>query len=96
MDGAIRIYRDESSITILHSMNQKVLNLNALQWHKDGESPDESVYLTLDEIAEQMNKLGCFPPFMLIQEMPLSGYIYQWGNYSDHAWHNHGKTRGYA
>lgn len=95
--GSTRIYRNEGLLTILHAGNQVVFNHGMLQWRKDKEAPPElREYLTLDEIAEQMNELNCFPPYLLINEGALQGIIYMWGNYSDKAWYKHGTTRGYA
>ena len=94
--GNTTIYRDEGILTILYALNTAILNLSSLQWHKDEYHAEAEEYLTLDEIAEQMDKQGCSPPYMLINESMLEGDIYLWGNYSDKAWYKHGETRGYA
>ena len=58
-----------------------------LTWNKS----DEDDYLTLKEIAEQVEF-----PVRVIMDYGLEGYIYEYGNYNDGKWYLYGITKGYA
>lgn len=71
-----------------------VLDNDMLSWH-DGDDNDER-YLTLGEIYQQVKALGDHGTITVIYETPLSGTIYQCGNYAEGEWVIHGTTKGYA
>lgn len=84
---------------IIASNNEKVLVDNEkLKWHREecGGGYHEE-YLTLEEIGMQLKDLGYKGVFYVWIETPLSGVIYQFGNYGEiKYWIEHGTTKGYA
>ena len=70
---------------------------NRLDWHtKMAEDIYKEESLTLDEIYEQVKKRFYCRIITVIEESPLSGRIYQCGNYEDGKWVQYGELRGYA
>lgn len=71
-------------------------------WHCEPDRDEDFSYITLDEIYQQFKKkTGCEFPSLdsiitVVVERPLSGEIYQCGNYGDGVWVKHGTLRGYA
>lgn len=66
----------------------------------DSEAFAEKLYssekdITLEDIRKKYESYSIFI-ITVICETPLEGVIYQYGNYNDGYWHNHGKTVGYA
>ena len=49
--------------------------------------------VTLEDIRKKYENYSIIT---VICETPLDGVIYQYGNYNDGSWYNHGKTVGYA
>ena len=75
------------------------IDLDKLNWHKDTQDDDDdSEYLTLQEIGDQVRMLsnGYMPVLYVWVEGTLHGAIYQTGNYLDDNWILHGETQGYA
>ena len=62
--------------------------LNDLYWNDDEHGDG---WLTLKEIAEQVNK-----PMRVVMDYGLYGYIYEYGNYNDNKWYIYALTKGYA
>lgn len=65
----------------------------------DGEAFAETLYssekdITLKDIEDKFSE--DYDVITVICETPFEGVIYQYGNYNDGNWHNHGKTVGYA
>lgn len=65
----------------------------------DKETFTEKLYssekdITLKDIEDEYSE--DYDVITVICETPLEGVIYQYGNYNDGKWHNHGKTVGYA
>lgn len=77
-----------------------IVPYRALEWrnpYEDGDDYDLPLFLTLNEIKEQLLSMDYRPVFYVWHETDLSGTIYQFGNYSeDNSWIEHGKTKGYA
>lgn len=76
--------------TVKIIVNDTIIDNSQLQWR---ESEIGGLELTLDEIATQIDEHGVIYVWV---EGGLEGRIYQFGNYSDCKWHEHGKTKGYA
>lgn len=72
---------------------------DSLAWRKVS-VPEHGYYaecLTLREIYEQVSSSHNVSPIITVfQDSPLSGEIYQCGNYEDGKWVKHGTTKGYA
>ncbi len=100
-----------TEITIIVGLSKKrILESDELKWNKE-DGQDGRRYLTLGEIANQINEIelgnfrkrgfdertltGYRPFITIIEEIGLSGRIYQYGNYGPE-WVLHGTTKGYA
>ena len=64
-----------------------------LKWREEHETGETIMVLTLNEIAEQLADAFLIT---VVVEAPLSGRIYQYGNYSDASWWQIGELDGYA
>ena len=58
---------------------------------------DHPACYTFDDIIKVAKDNGYVSgSILLIAESPLTGHIYQYGNYEPDQWYEHGKTMGYA
>lgn len=85
--GGKVIYRDGFLMII---NNDHIVDVDRLRWHEGDEGIE---YLTLNEISGQINTSGII---YVWYELGLSGKIYQYGNYEEVGWCEHGTTKGYA
>lgn len=96
------VNNDMYAITIL--IGGMVVPTSHLKWRKEyysyqhgGETyQEEHEVLTLQDISNQLEKSNHRNVITVWVESPLEGTIYQFGNYHDNQWHEHGTTRGYA
>ena len=59
-------------------------------------SGDETdTFLSLNDCLKEIGYNG-YGVCIVIFEMALSGQVYQYGNYGDGCWYEHGKTQGFA
>lgn len=70
-------------------VGRTVIDEKQLNW-RENESFGQ---LTLSEISEQINSEDVI---YVWYELGLSGKIYQYGNYEEVGWCEHGTTKGYA
>lgn len=93
---------DEGTTIIAYNDNDEkvIVPYNVLKWrnpYEDGDDHDLPLFLTLDEIKEQLFSMNYKPVFYVWYDLGLSGKIYQYGNYPDTlCWIEYGITRGYA
>ena len=99
----LKIIREDSvngAAVYLGSVTELQNITDRLCWKKEecSEYGYFAEYLTLREIYEQVKEWypAKRPIITVFQEDPLSGTIYQCGNYEDGRWVNHGTTKGYA
>lgn len=71
-------------------VNDRIIDNADLKWRIHEEQYEE---LTLNEISEQINTEGVI---YVWTELGLSGKIYQYGNYEEIGWCEHGTTKGYS
>lgn len=96
------VNNDMCDVTIL--IGDMSIPTSQLKWRREQYvyQEDEHTYseeyevLTLDEIASQLKDVAHKNVITVWAELPLSGTIYQYNNYEDNNWHEHGNTRGYA
>ena len=55
---------------------------------------EHDTFLSLNDCLKEIDY--CVGVCIVIFETALSGQIYQYGNYSDGFWYEHGETKGYA
>lgn len=87
---------DGVSTTTVYAGGMSWLKKAELKWRTDDEMSKwfgiEAHVLTADEVIEQVeDKI-----ITIVIESPLSGEIWQYGNYPDGEWHLVGELRGYA
>lgn len=70
-------------------VNNQIIDNDQLNWR----SEDGGMYLTLDQIAEQIKTDSVIYVWI---ELGLSGEIFMYNNYGDNKWYKHGTTKGYA
>lgn len=74
--------------------------ISTLKWNSPEDEQIAEVYdgwLTLKEIANQLQALGYGHVFYVWTEQPLFGAIYEYGNQPNLPhWIEHGKTNGYC
>ena len=72
----------------------------SFDWVSYGEEPEyEEKSLSLNDIYKQAIDRGIINPrdiLTVVVDMPMKGYIYEWGNYGAGKWTLLGKTKGYA
>lgn len=84
--GSTTIYNDGSLMIIV---GRKIIDENRLKWRAN----DDIGELTLNEISSQLNTREII---YVWYELGLSGKIYQYGNYEEGGWWEHGTTKGFA
>lgn len=93
------ILRDDSINILTITANYAPVPIKARSWRNDKEAErimGNGNLLTLDEIRDQIWEKQDKAIIEVRVESPLSGAIYQVGNYTEDYWHEHAKTRGYA
>lgn len=104
----LEIWREDSvsilTITVCCGFNREFVSTEKLDWHVDPNVDEWGhrfgftvEHLTLQEISDQIKTL--YPLCSIIEvrrEEPLKGVIYQYGNYGDDEWREHGTLNGYA
>lgn len=94
IDGNIEIVRyDGIGSSTVYLGGLSYLIKAELKWRTIDEDGLKFDILTLSEIVEQ---LGSNQIITIINEKPLSGSVWQYGNYSDGSWREIGKLEGYA
>lgn len=71
-------------------VNDRIIDNSSLKWRETELGETE---LTLDEISKQLNVEGVIYVWV---EGGLKGTIYQYNNYCDGKWYEHGTTKGFA
>ncbi len=71
-------------------VDDHIVGIENLKWRETENGGEE---LTLNEISEQLNTDRVI---YVWAETGLSGRIYQFGNYMDGKWYEHGTTKGFA
>ena len=82
-----------STAVYLGPMEALHLVTGRLKWKKESMCGEKVEYLTLTDIAEQLKE---YLFITVISIGPLSGAIYQKGNYADNEWWQIGNLDGYA
>lgn len=82
----IDIYGDLVKIIV----NDIIIDNSSLKWRETELGETE---LTLNEISKQLNVEGVIYVWV---EGGLKGKIYQFNNYADGKWYEHGTTKGFA
>lgn len=81
------IYKDGFLLIII---NDRIIDGSRLKWRDDGSGIER---LMLNEISDQIKTEGVI---YVWTELGLSGKIYQYGNYEEIGWCEHGTTKGYS
>jgi len=93
---------DTNTVFINVGFDKAPFSADTLEWNINEETAKMlggekgGYYLTLDEIAEQINKTIQGAIIEVRVEGPNGGVIHQVGNRLGGLWHKHGTTRGYA
>lgn len=97
----VRIYEQDfvNNVTVfIHDKHYKWQNVtDKLKWHnmrsEHKDCIDEFLYLSLEEIADQLSWEESV--IMVMIEEPMKGTIYQYGNHGEY-WEEVGELCGYA
>jgi hypothetical protein len=93
------IWHDDSINALTITAGHTPVPTETLSWRMDRGAKHltgNGNILTLNEIRDQIWKKHGKTIIEVRVESPLSGVIYQVGNYTEDYWHEHAKTRGYA
>ena len=86
-----KIEQDSSFIRII--AHEEVVSNDLFNWH----DPEQyGGWLTLKEISDRLTQLGYQGVFYVWVDTPLSGTIYQFGNFLPRGWIEYGSTIGFA
>lgn len=69
------------------------VDIDSLKWR---ENENKEIVLTLQEISDQLLKMGYLPVFYVVCDSATWGHIYYYGNYDDGQWTIYAETMGYA
>ena len=99
---SVKIYGEDyiSTVLILNTpcdftLEKHIVERDRLKWHEERQDAADNLvflWLSLDEIAEQLGRNGTI---MLIVESPTEGVIYRYGNHGNF-WEIIGRMCGYT
>ena len=99
----VQFWNDMTSVrVIIHNDLYTDTLVQDLKWNThELQNDDGQVYETMDfislaEIAEQIEARGYDSSILVIAEDPMRGTVYRYGNYSDRCWEEVGWMCGYA
>lgn len=83
---------------VLIEVTYKIYETNTIKGFSISQVLEYDNPITLKEIEDRVKADPEYEGGVIrvIAENGLNGIIYQYGNYSDKSWYEHGQTRGYA